>query len=78
MREDDTGRIVGITHEGQFFIHRLRLNRPQLIAYRTGLRARQQLREELAAALDQVGNLERRMDELGVAIDSAADDLEGD
>jgi hypothetical protein len=78
LREDDERRIIGVTPEGQFFVHRLRLNRPQLIAYRDGLRARERLREELAAALDHVRALEHRMNELGTVIDAAADDLVGD
>ncbi len=78
LREDNDGRIAGVTPEGQFFVHRLQLNRPQLVAYRGALRARQKLREELTAAREQVRALEHRMNELGTAIDAAADDLEGD
>jgi hypothetical protein len=78
VREDDDGRAVGITPERAFFIHRLQLNRAQLIAYRDGLRLRQTLRDELAAALDRVRALERRMTEQDTAIAVAADDLEGD
>jgi hypothetical protein len=78
LREDDEGRIVGTTLEGEFFVHRLHLNRPQLIAYRRGLRERRLLREELAAAHDHMRALERRMEELSSAIDAAADDIERD
>jgi hypothetical protein len=76
LRENDDGRIVAITPEGQFFVHRLRLNRPPLIAYRSGLHARRKLQEELAAMMDHVRALEQRVNELGTAIDAVADDIE--
>ncbi len=74
--EPEDGRVLGITEEGTFFIRRLRLNRTQLVAYRRGLRARQKLREELAAALELVHALEHRMNALDASIDAATDDLE--
>ncbi len=76
MREEEDGRVLGITEEGTFFIQRLQLNRTQLVAYRRGLRARQKLREELAAALELVRALEQRMNALDASIDAATDDLE--
>jgi hypothetical protein len=72
------GRMVGKTSEGRFFVHRLQLNRPQLVAYRCGLHIRQELSEELAAALARVTMLEQRMEELSAAIDVAADTIERD
>ncbi|MEO7330346.1 MAG: HNH endonuclease signature motif containing protein [Minicystis sp.] len=78
LREEEDGRVLGITEEGIFFIRRLQLNRTQLVAYRRGLRARQKLREELAAALQLVHALEHRMNALDASIDDATDDLERD
>lgn len=78
LREGEDGRMIAITPEGQFFVRRLQLNRPQLVAYRSGRRATQKLREELAVALDHVRALEQRVNELGMAIDTAADRIEGD
>jgi len=78
LREDDDGRIVALTSEGQFFIQRLRLNRPQLIAHRVGLGERRKLRAELAAVLEHARALEQRVNELGTDIDVAADELEND
>lgn len=78
LDEIANGSMVGKTPEGMFFVHRLKLNRPQLIAYRCGLRVTQELSVELAAALTRVSLLERRMDELSAAIDIAADTIEHD
>jgi hypothetical protein len=78
LREDDDGRMLGTTTEGAFFVRKLRLNRPQLMAYRRGLRESQRLHEELAAALARVDALERRMNALDGAIEAATEDLERD
>lgn len=72
------GQLVGKTPNGLFFVHRLKLNRPQLVAFRRGRRVRQELAAELSAALTRVGELEQRMDELSAAIDVAADRIERD
>ncbi len=69
--------MVGVTPEGAFFVERLRLNRPQLVAYRNGARARKRLLKKLAEAQHYVQALERRMIEIDTAIDAATDDLEG-
>lgn len=78
LRENADGRMMAITPEGQFFVHRLHLNRPQLVAYRSERRARRKVREELAAMMDHVRALEQRVNDLGAAIDTAADGIEGD
>ncbi|MFT3766960.1 MAG: HNH endonuclease [Minicystis sp.] len=78
LREDDDGRIVGTTPEGAFFVRRLRLNRPQLIAYRRGVHLRRKLSEDLTAALGQMRVLEQRMELLDKAIVTLADELERD
>jgi hypothetical protein len=78
LDEGADGRLVGKTPEGLFFLHRLKLNRPPLVAHRRGLRVRQELATELAVALTRVSLLERRMEELSAAIDIAADTIERD
>src|SRR5436190_2107700 len=42
IAEREHGRLVGLTSEGTFFIQRLRLNRPQLVAYRRHRRSEQE------------------------------------
>ena len=76
FREDADGQVTAITPEGQFFVERLRLNRPQLVAYRRGLRERQLLRADLMRAMGRARALEQRVNELGLAIDAAADEME--
>lgn len=78
LREDDDGSIAGTTPEGAFFVTRLRLNRPQLVAYRRAIRERRELSEQLASALDRMRALERRMNELGAQIDASVDEIEQD
>jgi hypothetical protein len=76
LREEEDGRIVASTPEGQFFVQRLRLNRPQLVTHRRELRGRSKLHEELAAMTEHAHALEQRVNELSRTIDSIADDLE--
>ncbi len=76
LLEQDDGRMIGITPAGQFFLDRLRLNRPQLVAYRRGSRERQTLRALLEASMQRARDLELRVNELGNAIDDAAEELE--
>jgi hypothetical protein len=47
--EREDGRLDGLTPEGEFFIGRLRLNRPQLVAHRLRQRAETALRAEADA-----------------------------
>jgi hypothetical protein len=78
LREESDGRLAGLTPEGELFVARLHLNRPQLVAYRRASRAKRELAGQLAAALDRMRALERRMDDLSTAIDSAADEIDRD
>src|SRR5262249_50216332 len=78
LREDDDGSIAGTPREGAFFVARLHLNRPQLVAYRRAIRERRELSEQLASALDHMRALERRMNELGAEIDASVDEIEQD
>jgi hypothetical protein len=74
--EDPEGRLAGTTAEGSFFVERLQLNRPQLVAYRRGARLREKLAAALVSAQERVRALEKRMSELDAAIDSVADEID--
>lgn len=76
LRESDDGRIVSLTPEGEFFVQRLRLNRPQLVAYRCARQAEAKLTAELAASRRRVEELERTVLDLRAAVESTADEIE--
>lgn len=76
LHESDDGRIVGLAPEGEFFIQRLRLNRPQLVAYRRARQVEAKLTVELAANRRRVEELERTVLALRAALESTADEIE--
>ncbi|XXX79793.1 HNH endonuclease [Sorangium sp. So ce134] len=76
LRESDDGRVAGLTREGEFFVERLRLNRPQLVAVRRMRRSEAELNAELAATRRHVEALERTVLDLRTALESAADEIE--
>ncbi len=76
LRELDEGRVEGITEEGDFFIHHLRLNRPQLVRHRARLQALRKVREELDAAKHRVHSLEQKIAALQQASAAVEDDIE--
>jgi hypothetical protein len=78
IEERDDGWLIGTTPEGRFFVDRLNLNRPQLVAYRRGRLVKHRLSEDLAAALEHVRDLERRMEKLTAAIDTVIAEIERD
>lgn len=75
-RESDDGRVVGLTPEGEFFVSRLRLNRPQLVAYRRARQVEAKLKAELAASRQRVEDLERAVIDLRARLESTADEIE--
>ncbi|WP_437683838.1 HNH endonuclease [Sorangium sp. So ce131] len=76
LRESDDGCFVGLTPEGEFFIQRLRLNRPQIVSYRRARQAEAKLTAELVASRRRVEELERSMFDLRSALESTADEIE--
>jgi hypothetical protein len=76
LRESDDGRVTGLTPEGEFFVQRLRLNRPQLVAYRRARRLEEKLTTELAATHRRIEELERTVLDLRTALESTADEIE--
>jgi Mg2+ and Co2+ transporter CorA len=76
LHESDEGRIVGLAPEGEFFIQRLRLNRPQLVAYRRARQVEAKFTVELAANRRRVEELERTVIALRAALESTADEIE--
>ncbi len=76
LREETNGRVVGLTKEGVFFIQRLHLNRPSLIAYRLKRRTEQQLKDELRAVQEREQALLRRIEELDAALRATTAQIE--
>lgn len=76
LRARDDGCIVGLTAEGEFFVQRLRLNRPQLVAYRCAQQVEAKLRAELAVSRRRIDELERTVLDLRTALESTADEIE--
>lgn len=74
--ESDDGQVAGLTAEGEFFAQRLRLNRPQLVAYRRARRVEGKLTAELTASRLRVEELERAVVDLRAALESIADEIE--
>lgn len=69
LREDQSGRLTGVTPEGAFFIEKLRLNRAPLVAHRTRRRAEARRAGELEAAERRVRELEQRIADLRAAVE---------
>ncbi|MBC8229859.1 HNH endonuclease [bacterium] len=61
FREETDGRLTGLTVTGQFHIHKLRLNRPGLIALRVRRRKMAQLRQLLEELTQQHRRLYERI-----------------
>jgi hypothetical protein len=76
LREENGGRMIATSPAGQFFLDRLSLNRPPLVAYRRAAHDRRELHEQLENSMRRARELERRVNDLGRTIDAAADDLE--
>lgn len=62
------GRLEGVTEEGDFFIHRLRLNRAPLIQYRARRRDEEAKQARLDAALLRIRDLEAQVESLTAAL----------
>ena len=76
IRAEESGQLVGLTPEGVFFVRRLRLNRPPLVAYRLKPRGEQKLRDEVDTLHRRVRELEERIAELDTTIALTADEIE--
>lgn len=74
--ELDDGQLEGLTPQGSFFIQRLRLNRPQLIAYRLRRRAERTRRERLQVMDQHVEALRQRIAELHELFEVIDDEIE--
>jgi hypothetical protein len=75
LRPSDDGRVTGVTPEGEFFVQRLRLNRPQLVAYRRTRWSEAALAAELLATRRRIGELERTVLDLRTALEFTADEI---
>jgi hypothetical protein len=76
LHESDDGRIIGLAPEGEFFVQRLRLNRPQLVAYRYTRQVETKLTVELAVSRRRVEELEQAVIDLRAALESIAGEIE--
>ncbi len=77
VREEDSGFLSGLTTEGEFFVRRLRLNRPQLVAHRLDRHNEAQSSRELSAAQEDIRRLEKEISRLNAALLEIEDELKG-
>ncbi len=61
IREDEDGRLVGLTETGRFHIERLQLNRPQLVVQRQRNRQLQELHQRLTQLEEENDFLRRHL-----------------
>lgn len=61
LREDVDGHLVALTEAGIFYIERLRLNRPPLVALRRSRQQTATLTQELTAAQKEQKYLQERI-----------------
>lgn len=76
LRATEDGLVAGVTAEGEFFVHRLRLNRPQLLAYRRMRLLEEERTTELLATRRRIEELERTILDLRSALEATADEIE--
>ena len=76
LRVSDDGHVAGVTPEGEFFVQRLRLNRPPLVAYRRARWSEAEITAELQATRRRIEELERRVLDLRTELDATADEIE--
>ncbi|MGH7600334.1 MAG: HNH endonuclease [bacterium] len=76
LHEDEGGQLAGLTPRGAFFVQRLRLNRPQLVAYRFRLRVEQKLHDEVDVLRQRVHELQRQVTELNEKIEFTSTEIE--
>lgn len=76
LRMSDDGRLVDMTPEGEFFVRRLRLNRPQLVAYRRTHRSEAELTAALVSTRQRIKELERMVVDLRAALEAIAGEIE--
>ena len=74
--EEESGQLADRTPLGRFFIQRLRLNRPQLAAYRQNRRVEQRLRDDMDTLRQRIGELQRRITKLNTALAFTSDEIE--
>lgn len=70
LHEGEDARLVGVTPEGAFLIEKLRLNRAPLVAHRARVRIASARAEALDDARRKVRELEQRIADLRVAVES--------
>lgn len=73
--ENEDGTIAGQSEEGTFFIARLRLNRPQLVAFRRRQRHDAALRATLQKLNERIQNLENQFAAMDALLRSIADEI---
>jgi hypothetical protein len=76
VRELEDGRLEGVTEEGDFFIHRLRLNRAPLVRYRARRSALRRAEEEIEAGRRRIRELEARVEALHGTIAAVDDEID--
>ena len=75
LRTSSDGHVTGVTPEGEFFVQRLRLNRPQLVTYRRMRWSETELTAELQETRRRINELEQTVRQLRTALESTADEI---
>ena len=76
LLEEQNGQLVGQTPEGVFYIHRLHLNRPQLIEQRLGRQADQRTLNEVNELRQQLRDLQQQMRRLHSSFQETMEEIE--
>jgi hypothetical protein len=76
LAAQEDGQVHGLTSEGMFLIHRLRLNRPQLVAHRLHQQAERQLSTERDALRERVRELQGDIAELHRALEGIETEID--
>ena len=76
LLEEPSGQLVGQTPEGVFYIHRLYLNRPQLIAYRLRKQITQRRFDAISELRDQIHNSQQQMIRMHASLQEIMDEIE--
>lgn len=74
VTQDEDGALRGLTPTGVFHIERLRLNRPALLSLRQERGRLQKAREEQAALLKRLAQLEQQIQHLTTRIENLEDE----
>ena len=76
LREQQISELINETAEATFHIHRLRLNRPQLIEHRRRKYADQKTHNEVKVLRQQIHDLQQELDQLNLSIQETLTEID--